>query len=90
MAPSPNRRELVLDHGRVFIEVPQLMTDECIIGTQIRGCSLTDPRAIAELELAFTIESTKLGENGGASRAHGFAIAVSGRRSALGTRRSLG
>jgi hypothetical protein len=27
MAPLPNRRELVLDHGRVFIETPQLMTD---------------------------------------------------------------
>jgi hypothetical protein len=28
MAPSPNRRELVLDHGRVFVEVPRLITDD--------------------------------------------------------------
>jgi hypothetical protein len=28
MAPSPNRRELVLDNGKVFVEVPKLMTDE--------------------------------------------------------------
>jgi hypothetical protein len=28
MARSPNHRELVLDHGRVFVEVPGLMTDE--------------------------------------------------------------
>jgi hypothetical protein len=27
MAPRP-RRELFLDHGRVFIEVPQLMSDQ--------------------------------------------------------------
>jgi hypothetical protein len=27
MAP-PNRRELVLDHGRVFVGAPRLMTDE--------------------------------------------------------------
>jgi hypothetical protein len=31
MAPSPNRRELVLDHGRVFIEVPRLMTDDELV-----------------------------------------------------------
>jgi hypothetical protein len=28
MAPPPNRRELVLDNGRVFIEAPRLMTDD--------------------------------------------------------------
>jgi hypothetical protein len=28
MARSPNRRELVLDDSRVFVEVPGLMTDE--------------------------------------------------------------
>jgi hypothetical protein len=28
MATTPNRRELALDHGRVFVEVPRLMTDE--------------------------------------------------------------
>ena len=28
MAPTPNRRELFLDHGRVFIEVPRLMSDQ--------------------------------------------------------------
>jgi hypothetical protein len=28
MAPSPNRRELVLDNGKVFVEVLQLMTDD--------------------------------------------------------------
>jgi hypothetical protein len=28
MATTPNRRELLLDHGRVFVEVPQLTTDE--------------------------------------------------------------
>jgi hypothetical protein len=28
MAPPPNRRELVLDQGRVFVEVPRLMTDD--------------------------------------------------------------
>jgi hypothetical protein len=28
MAPSPNRRELVLDDSRVFVEVPVLMTGE--------------------------------------------------------------
>jgi hypothetical protein len=28
MATTPNRRDLVLDHGRVFVEVPRLMTDE--------------------------------------------------------------
>jgi hypothetical protein len=27
MAPPPNRRELVLDNGKVFVDVPQLMTD---------------------------------------------------------------
>jgi hypothetical protein len=27
----PNRRELVLDHGRVFIEVPGLMTDDELV-----------------------------------------------------------
>jgi hypothetical protein len=32
MAPSPNRRELVLDHGRVFVEVPLLMTDDELAG----------------------------------------------------------
>jgi hypothetical protein len=31
MAPSPNRRELVLDHGRVFVEVPGLMTDDELV-----------------------------------------------------------
>jgi hypothetical protein len=28
MVTPRNRRELVLDHGRVFIEVPRLMTDK--------------------------------------------------------------
>jgi hypothetical protein len=28
MAMPPNRRELVLDNGRVFVEAPRLMTDE--------------------------------------------------------------
>jgi hypothetical protein len=28
MARSPNRRELVLDDSRVFVELPMLMTDE--------------------------------------------------------------
>jgi hypothetical protein len=28
MAPPPNRRELLLDHGRVFVEVLRLMRDE--------------------------------------------------------------
>jgi hypothetical protein len=27
MATAPNRREVFLDHGRVFIETPRLMTD---------------------------------------------------------------
>ena len=31
MAPSPNRRELVLDNGRVFVEVPRLMTDDELV-----------------------------------------------------------
>jgi hypothetical protein len=31
MAPPPNRRELVLDDGRVFVEVPQLMTDDELV-----------------------------------------------------------
>jgi hypothetical protein len=29
------RRELVLDHGRVFIEVPRLMTDDEIFDDQV-------------------------------------------------------
>jgi hypothetical protein len=28
MPPPPNRRELVLDHGRVFVEASRLMTDD--------------------------------------------------------------
>jgi hypothetical protein len=28
MATAPNRREVFLDHGRVFIEIPRLMTDD--------------------------------------------------------------
>jgi hypothetical protein len=31
MAPSPNRRKLVLDHGRVYVEVPRLMTDDELV-----------------------------------------------------------
>jgi hypothetical protein len=31
MATTPNRRELVLDHGRVFVEVPLLMTDDELV-----------------------------------------------------------
>jgi hypothetical protein len=31
MAPPPNRRELVLDNGKVFVEVPQLMTDDELV-----------------------------------------------------------
>jgi hypothetical protein len=32
MAPPPNRRELVLDQGRVLVEVPRLMTDDELAG----------------------------------------------------------
>jgi hypothetical protein len=31
MAPPPNRRELLLDNGKVFVEVPQLMTDDELV-----------------------------------------------------------
>jgi hypothetical protein len=31
MAPSPNRRELVLDNGKVFVDVPTLMTDDELV-----------------------------------------------------------
>jgi hypothetical protein len=31
MAPPPNRRELVLDNGKVLVEVPQLMTDDELV-----------------------------------------------------------
>jgi hypothetical protein len=51
MATARNRRELVLDHGRVFIEVPQLMTDDELVAVfeafvkEVRGRA---PKAPAE------------------------------------------
>jgi hypothetical protein len=31
MAPSPNRRELVLDNGKVVVDVPRLMTNDELV-----------------------------------------------------------
>jgi hypothetical protein len=49
MATAPNRREVFLDHGRVFIETPRLMTDDELAdvrGPTAQGAGLASERAI--------------------------------------------